>query len=496
MKTFPVISNYNNVYYSQTRNKSRCSLTFVGTPIYLNLSDNNIENYNRLANGSFLDIHDDLFAPNNKIIRAHNLSFLDKIATESEKQKFVDYYKSVTGFPNLSQVSENIEREFIRSINTVSESFGDYDYSVVAAGYDETCSVGRGRALPGSDLDKAFIILRGDISGKYNPAKEYRLVNNFRNRLWYATDQRILSYNHDTSFPTIMTINQIKDYISKLDRITARMVLNTPKLKHYVEEEYLDLIKASTFNIQLSKHLPKRKYDDSYNTLNKENIKNFAYFIESIRDGKILTDTQYFKDLITQIKGSEFYQFSNAAQMRATRNAVNSGREGKTKINLRRNLETEFNGWDLNKQFEFIKTAIKYSCEAQDNFAEYFKNDRNFRDVYQPLLGILCYGDKNRRINPAFDIKPNMIDIYLSQTKPTRLYQGFAPYVLWIESKSSKIIEDILLHVDNLRKTQLFKNISMVQAPMPTWWDSLPDNFRKLNAFTKNGRMIIERSLR
>ncbi len=495
MKTYPVISNY-NVYHSQTRNNPRRSLTFKGTPIYLNLSDNNIENYKRLSNGSYLDIHDDLFSPDNKVIRAHNLSFLDKIVTEEEKKKFVDYYKSVTKFPNLTDVSENIEKEYIRSINAVADGFCNPDYSIVAAGYDEMCSVGKKYALPGSDLDKAFIILRGDINGKYNPKKEFDIVNNFRNRLWFTTDQRILSYNHDTSFPTIMTVNQIKDYISRINKITSGMILDAPRLKRNIEEEYLDLMKASEFNIHLSKHLPKRKYDDVYSALNKENIKNFAYFVESMREGKILVDTPYFKDLTEQIKDSEFYQFSNAAQMKATKNAVNSGREHKTKILLRKNLEQEFNSWNINKQFEFIKTMIKYSCEDQDNFLEYFANDRNFRETYKPLLGVLCYGDKSRRLNPEFDIKPNRIDIYLTKNRPTHLYRGFAPHVLWIESKSSKIIEDVLLHVDKLRKTQLFKNIRLVQAPMPKWWDSLPDKFKILDAYTKGGRRIIERSLR
>jgi len=496
MKIYSVISNYSNAYQNFPRRRLRRNLTFNGTPVYLNLSDNNVENYNRLANGSYLDIHDDMFAPNNKVIRQHNLSFLDKITTDSEKQKFIDYYKTVTGFPNLPLVSENIEKEFVRSISTVSESFNDYNYSVVASGYDGMCSVGKKYALPGSDLDKAFIILRGDITGKYNPAKEYGIVNNFRNRLWHETDQRILSYNHDTSFPTIMTVNQIKDYIAKINKITERMILDETALKRNVEEEYLDLIKAADFNIHLSKYLPTRKYDDFYNTMNKENIKNFAYYIEAVRDGKILTSGLYFKELLADIGNSAFYRFSNAAQMKATKNAVIAGREYKTKIVLRKSLEKDFNSWDLNKQFEFIKAVIKYSCEDQDKFLEYFKNDRNFKETYKPLLGILCYGDRNRRINPDFDIQPNKIDIYLSKSRPTSLYRGFAPHVLWIESKSSKIVADVLLHVDKLRKTNLFRNISMVQAPIPRWWDSLPDKFCKLDAYTKYGRRIIERTLR
>ena len=98
-------------------------------------------------------------------------------------------------------------------------------------------------------------------------------------------------------------------------------------------------------------------------------------------------------------------------------------------------------------------------------------------------------------MNPDFDIRKNYIDIYLSKGKPVRLYQGYAPNVLWIDSLIKDKIEDVLLHVDKLRKTQLFKNINKAQAPMPLFWE-LPDNFYRINFYTKTGRRIIERTLR
>ena len=496
MKVLPVIGA-NSFYNSDCmRRKNVKSVAFKGTPVYMNLTSNNLDNYDRLSNGSFLDIHDDIFAPQNKFIRNHNLSFLDNIVTENEKRKFIEHYKSVTGFPNLQEVSNGIEKEFVRSVKAVSSGFYDSNYDVIAAGYDGTCSVGKGFSLPGSDLDKAFIILRGSSNnGVVNDLREFEIVNNFKNKLWFATDQRILSYNHDTSFPTVMTVNQVKETLNKLKGITDSIRFNTDKMEFNVQEEYLDLIKASKFNILVSSKLPKRKYDDPVGAMNKENIKNFAYFIESVRDGKKLITSPDFERLVAEIEDNKFFKYSNVAQMQAMKNAVNAGKEQKSKIIIRKTMKQDFESWSINKQFEFIKTLIKYSCEDQNDFKAYFTNDRNIKENYKPLLGLLCYGDRDRRLNPDFDIRKNYIDIYLSKGKPVRLYQGYAPNVLWIDSLIKDKIEDVLLHVDKLRKTQLFKNINKAQAPMPLFWE-LPDNFYRINFYTKTGRRIIERTLR
>ncbi len=483
-----------SVLENYKRNNTR-PVTFKGTPEYLNLTNDNIENYDRLSNGSYLDIHDDAFAPKNKDIRNHNLSFLDEIILTKDKRAFMEHYKKVTKFPDLRAVSLNIENEFVRSLRAVTGEFNDYKYDVIAAGYDGTCSVGKGMALPGSDLDKAFVILRGDAAKIWGEGKDEEIVANFKNRLWFLTDQRVLSYNHDTSFPTIMTINQVKDYIERLNGVTKSVKLDPDRMSRNVREEYLDLIRASEFNINVAGLLPKRKYDDSLHALNKENVKNFAYFIESVRDGKKLITSQIFEELVKQIENSDFYRFSNVAQMQAMKNAVSSGREQKNKIILRQTLKEDFNSWNTAKQFEFIKTLIKYSCEDESDFMQYFSNDRNIREKYKPLLGLLCYGDSEKRLNPRFDISTDHIDIYLKESEKTPLFQGFNRGVMWIESQKRSVIEDVLLHVDKLRKTELFKFLSKVQAPIP-YFSDIPDNFGIIGYFTKNGRRIIERTLR
>lgn len=488
------ISFANSIYLFSDKN-NRKKVSFKGTPQYLNLTKNNLENYNQLANGSYLDIHDDAFAPQNRYIRNHNLSFLDNIIFTKDKQNFIEHYQKITGFPDLKKVSINIENEFIRSLNTVANGFNDYKYGVVAAGYDGTCSVGKRMALPGSDLDKAFVILCGDYLNCWGEGKDEEIVANFKNRLWHATDQRILSYNHDTSFPTIMTINQIKDYIERLNTVTKHVIFDPEKMQKNVTEEYLDLMKAAEFNIEIAEQIPKRKYDDAQHALNKENVKNFAYFIESVRDGKKVISTYTFEELLKQIKDSDFFRYSNVAQMQAMKNAVDSGREQKSKIILRQSLPKDFKSWSVSKQFEFVKTLIRYSCEDEDMFIQYFHNDRDIKEKYKPLLGMLCYGDKDKRLNPKFDIDTNHIDIYLKENEKTRLFQGFHPGILWIESIEKSVIEDVLLHTDKLRKTELFKYISKVQAPIPFLSD-IPDNFGLIRYFTKNGRQIIERTLR
>ena len=470
------------------------NISFKGTPIYMNLSYDSLVNYNRLSNGSYLDIHDDIFAPQNKDIRRHNLSFLDYIYSLEDKKKFIENFERVTKFPDLKAVSENIEDEFKKSIMAVSQESNNYMYEVVAAGYDETCSVGKRKALPGSDLDKSFIIIKGDIFDVWGRNKEKEVVDDFKGKLWAKTDQRILSYNHDTSFPTVMTVNQVRNNIRTLNEVTKVMNFDRNEMSKLVQEEYSDLIKASKFNIILARYLPKKKYDHPFDTLNKENVKNFAYFIESVRDGKKVITSPIFDCLIKEIENSDFYKYSNVAQMKAMKNAINSGLEQKTKISLRKDLEKNFKEWPIEKQFDFVKTLIMYSCEDETKFMEYFNNDRNIKELYKPLLGLLCYGDEKRRINPEFVIGDKSIDLFLSKDNPVKLYQGFSPNVLWIDSGEKDIIEDVLLQVDKLKKTKLFQYIDRVQAPM-TKTSFLPEKFYGIDFFTSDCYRIMERML-
>ena len=74
-----------------------------------------VKNFDKLQDGRYLS--SDL----STIARKTHLSFLDKAYSPAEKKAFVDYYKKITGFPNLELVSENIKKEFVRAVNATSE---------------------------------------------------------------------------------------------------------------------------------------------------------------------------------------------------------------------------------------------------------------------------------------------------------------------------------------------------------------------------------------
>lgn len=440
--------------------------------------------YGFLKLGSYLDAGDDDISPSNKSIRKENLSFLDEIYYTQDKKDFISHYQEVTGFPNLKLVSEKIEKEFV--LGAKKSSIGLYYGDVIAAGYDDTCSVGKRKAFPGSDLDKAFIIIRG--SG--NLDRDKFILEKYKGNLWHNVDQRILSFNHDISFPTVYTIAQIKDKLKKINQVANELSLDESHFRNLVKNEYIDLEKAAEFNILLSKEFD--TYTGNTGKLSKDDVKNFAYFIESIRDGKNLISSARFDMLKSDLERSKFYKFSNVAQIKAVKNAIKKGREYKTKILLREKLEKDFQNWDVSKQFDFIKTLIKYSCEDEDNFQEYFKNDRNVKEKYKPLLNILTMGDRSFYNLVEFKKIDNGLNIKYGDDFYVNIYPGYSKEVLWIDSQDLTAIKQVLRNIDKIKQHELFADINRVQCPVP--YLSMPD-FYYTRYKTANGTTIIERQI-
>ena len=169
-----------------------------------------IKYFGLLKCGNYLDIGDDSVSAQkferNNAIRQVNLSFLDRVTDPEEKRKFIEYYRNLTGFPDLGKVSDRIKEEFVSAVSKAEKELGQRKYKVVQAGYDGVCSVGRRKAFPGSDLDKAYVIISG--SPYFENTNE--TLNQFKGSLWFNTDQRILSYNHDeASFPQVYTLRQL-----------------------------------------------------------------------------------------------------------------------------------------------------------------------------------------------------------------------------------------------------------------------------------------------
>ncbi len=397
-------------------------VNFRGAPWKLNVWECGVSNYGsisaqdairifeKLKLGNYLDIGDDRISYySNKAIRDANLGFLDRITSKEEQQKFITYYKQLTGFPNLAETSRRIKKEFIQAITTSSRELNGNSFStkydIVTAGYDGVCSVGRGKAFPGSDIDKAYVVLKGGSSWE---AEE--LVNRFKGKLWENTDQRILSYNHDeAAFPQVYTKEQVQELVQAADNFvfpTARTLSHMPIFspgsiatrfvsKAYIKNQtdyFLDLqknynpnyVEAAEFYIDLCQNFP-RKYNDliDLNNPSRENIKNLGFVLEAIREGEVLKGNRY--DL--GLSDSLTYKLTNLSQLKALKQRG----DAKPKRLSRNILPSLFNSWDTDKQFRFIKTLIHGSCANNTNFttefAEYFSKSGN--DPFEPLIKAL-----------------------------------------------------------------------------------------------------------
>jgi len=405
--------------FVRTSQPKSCDLAFRGKPYTLRLvypKTMSVEEawklYEELALGNYLDIEQPTWNGSCREpsyyseTRKENLSFLDKITTTRGKKAFIRKYKELTGFPDLAKVSKKIENEFCKSIDKMSKEIGLYNGLIIRAGYNSTCSVGKGSAFPGSDLDGAYVILQG-----CNPLYDDRLVEEAKGYLWNATDQRLLSYNHNSAFPQIYTLPQIKAMMRHINYATRQMNLHGDKtllssiftnlgaktlMDKYRESILIyntDYCEANKFFIELSKQFPDKSYGGHYDAVyenpTKELLKNFGFFLDVFRNGTHFekyeknNPTQYptYKDDILE---SDVSKLTNLLQLRALKRS----QEIKPKIERRKNLREEFDTWDVDKQYEFIKTLIKASCgeNEPDKFPEYFTNGP---DYFKPLLKAL-----------------------------------------------------------------------------------------------------------
>jgi len=439
--------------------------------------------YDFLKKGNYLDSSDDDVIADSKLIRENNMKFLDKLHSKEDKKDFINYYKDITGFPDLAKVSKKIEREFIVGIK--KSSIGLEGGECIAAGYDETCSVGKRLAFPGSDLDKSFIIL----NGTGDCTKDAELVEKFKGNLWDNVDQRILSFNHDISFPSVYTKTQVLNNIIDIDYWSGDVPVDKLHLTKLMKDEYVNLEKASEYNIAISKKFPTDKIGS---VPTKQDVKNFAYFIESYRDGKLLINTYKSDVLKDKISNYPFYEYSNVAQIQAMKKAINSGKENKSKIKQREHISEKFNNWDTDKQYNFVKALIQYSCEDNNQFDEYFKNDRNVKEAYKPLLNILTRGDRNIYNRVEFTPQDGYLNMKYAEDKDVNLYNGYLYNVLWIDSNDCDAIYQTIRNMDKIRKSEDFKYINKIQCVTPnTHVDGLyPTSHR-----TVDGKTIWERGV-
>ncbi len=372
---------------------------YYGIPQNGNISgEQAITLYSKLRLGNYLDIGDDKFdfeRCNN--IRERNLSFLDRVNNPTEKKVFLKYYENLTGFPNLRKVSENIQNEFVNAVEKSEKDLYYDKYKVLLAGYDGVCSVARGKAFPGSDLDKAYVI----IKGTGHPDDDIESVNQFKGRLWENTDQRILSYNHDeAAFPQVYTKDQIEkltEAVDAKDRPHRKLQIIHQYRSDIDEKQFMvlerwhggpvtyydDYVFANPYWVEYTKQFP-RLYDDvvRVNHPSRENIKNIGFVLEAIREGKILKGVQEALNLAWIP-----FESANLSQLAALKDM----KDRKPKRLARDTLSIEFPKWDLDKQFRFVKTLIKSACANNRAFTKEFANyfSKPGQDMFAALIKAL-----------------------------------------------------------------------------------------------------------
>lgn len=369
--------------------KSNSNLSFRGEPWQLHPYKFGISDYGSitayeaetlyksLACGNYLDIGEDKtkFEYCNRI-RENNLAFLDRVTSPSEQKKFIEHYKWLTGFPCLELVSEKIKKQFVDAVKKASQELYYSKYNVEQAGYDGVCSVGRKKALPGSDLDKAYVIIRG-TGDSYD---DIECVNQFKGRIWNNTDQRILSYNHDeAAFPQVYTLAQLKKLVNAAEeKAQGQNRYNSPRLSNIYDKDY---VRANQFYIKICNEFPNFSYDG----INKESIKNIGFVLEAMREGVTFGDFGKIYD--SSITDSLVYKFVNLSQLKA----LKQHNDRKPKRLARESLRYGFANWSIDKQFRFVKTLIKSACannrEFTTEFSQYFSKPG--QDLFAPLIKAL-----------------------------------------------------------------------------------------------------------
>ena len=399
--------------------------SFKGAPAKLNYgtiknAQNAIEAWGYLRHADYLNVHSDNVSRINKEIhkkiRLENYSFLDKLTTSSDKDSFITAFCNFTGFPNLKLISEKMNKEFKKTIEYIDYYSSGY-YKVIDWGYDPTCSLGQNKAFPGSDMDKAYVILKGS---EYDSSK----VSWFSGRLWNCLDQRLVSLNHPDTFPEIYTDQQVVMNLKLLDSYVRNLInqkvppvastfvrgvlkmflkYRSPLDVHFppsrITQKTIDFVEekitypnpvinketnpklAAKFNIDLAKTLPESL---------RELAKNFAFFIEIVKANYRRNPEGKDSELFDKIFDSDFAKYSNVTQVEAWQKKLDSGYM-KTKLKNRMQLEKDFYKMTTEDKYDLIKDVIKSSSNDQCDvrFSHLFKNDDDIAERYKGLLSEL-----------------------------------------------------------------------------------------------------------
>ena len=309
-------------------------------------------------------------------IVGEKLKLLDNLAAE-QKRQFLQDFQSLTGFPDLSKVTGNIEREIHSSIHKLARQ---EKFDVVFIGYDSNCSVGRKIPFPGSDCDGLFMI----INPKAN--KEPWFPGKIRWDLKDHINQRILSTPAE-HLPEVLSIDFIERGLEIGENAFKKCNFSEADLKRFEEllkDNTGDYVKSAEFNIRMAQQMPK-------DTLTREQYYKTAMLAEIIRDGRI-QENNFDKKLYDRIMNSQLYKYSNIMKQKGLKNSL------KSKYIERKTLKDDFNQMSLEEQFQLIKDIlyVSFNRSPSGQNKKYFSNINknntnemgNIEKMYRLINGI------------------------------------------------------------------------------------------------------------
>ena len=296
-----------------------------------------------------------------------DINSLSKLS-EDEQLDFLKAFCSLTGFPNLPEVSSRIENEINKAILLTAQ---ETKAKLLFAGYNDTCSVGLRTAFPGSDIDTLFFVF--DIEENEKPL----IIESFNKKLNPLLVSTIKERTDDV--PDFITRTEFFNSLRLAEKIyTESLTSNNEIYASNLKEPIEDWVEAGKFNLDLAGQL-----DDSQ----KSPVLRAALVAEIARSGKILSIEFSDEDQL-EIANSCLYKYSNIQQMDAMKQVP-----PKRKHRFREEASKKFVYLTTSEKMIIIQTMLLYSVQKlknkiSNNFENCFIDSGcgNMLDLINPLL--------------------------------------------------------------------------------------------------------------
>lgn len=299
------------------------------------------------------------------------LTIFEKIRSlkENDKQAFITAYCEKTGFPDQKRTSCLIDENVSQALKKAQKQT---DIKVLFAGYNPTCSVGIGTALPGSDLDTLFVCIDKDGNKKV-----------FKNALKQNVDPLLCSmmYHRTDDLPDIVSAAELKKSIELANDIFEQNGLSARSQSYskILQKPQEDWVVAGSYNLDVNQFVPDNE---------KTPLLRAGLLMEIMRDGNILVN-DFDNETNSYFKDSCAYKYTNMQQM-GTYKQVPIKQKHHDRINNLKNFESLETDEKLELIFDIIKLSVKDLKSGISEANCWLRNASNvcgnMEDMIQPLL--------------------------------------------------------------------------------------------------------------